>query len=189
MKNPVQFPGPIILAACLALAFAVDARAGSYQSTILSDTPIAYYALNPGQDGTSTAPDLTGNGNDGLIAGSLAAGSGPSAYITNAAYFDGGEAIDLSQSGNPGLLNFTGPITLEAWVQPSSSSFFGDIVAKGYYSSSPYYEIVLRANGPYGQNYYGNSGSVAFQSRTRLRDPSYSNPAKIAFQSSPAERD
>jgi fibronectin-binding autotransporter adhesin len=102
---------------------------------------------------------LTGNGNDGNIAGTLSAGFGPSAYITNAAYFDGGEAIDLSQYANSNLLNFTGPITIEAWVQPSSANMFADAVAKGY-DSSTYDEICLRVNGPYGQNYYGSSGSV-----------------------------
>jgi len=167
------FFGTLLAIGCLTLSVPTTLRAGSYQSIVLGDNPLAYYALNPAVDGTSTAPDLSGNGNDGLIAGNLSYGFGPSAYITNAAYFDGGEAIDLSQGSNPGLLNFTGPITIEAWVQPSSVNMFADAVAKGYFSSSPYYEIVLRVNGPYGQNYYGSSGSVGLNGGTQVTNWTY----------------
>jgi hypothetical protein len=167
-----HLPSMLLATACLALSVSA-ACASSYQSIVSSDAPVAFYALNPAQDGTSTAPDLTGNGNDGLIAGDISYGFGPSAYITNAAYFDGGEAIDLSQGANPGLLNFTGPITIEAWVQPSSVNLFADAVAKGYFSSSPYYEIVLRVNGPYGQNYYGSSGSVGLNGGTQATNWTY----------------
>lgn len=147
----------MLAAAGVALIMAATARA-DYQGTVLSDNPLAFYALNPASDPSGTSPDLTGNGNDG-VAVNITPTSGPSAYITNAANFNGGAAIDLSQGGNPGLLNFTGPITLEAWAQPNSSSLFADILAKGY-DSSTYQEIVIRVNGPYGANYFGSSGSV-----------------------------
>ena len=154
----------------LALILAATARA-DYHSTVLADGPLAYYALNPAADGTSVAPDLTGNGNNGVAAG-IAAATGPSPYLTNAAYFNGSAAIDLSQGSNPGLLNFSGPITIEAWAQPSSSSLFADVVAKGYDSSS-YQEIVVRVNGPYGANYYGSSGSVGVNGGTQTTNWSY----------------
>jgi autotransporter-associated beta strand protein len=129
-----------------------------YKSTVLSDSPLAFYALNPGTDGTNNAPDLTGNGNDGAPY-AITSAVGPSAYITNAAAFNGSNSlVDLSEGGNPGLLNFSGPITLEVWVQPANSTEFGDILAKGY-DASTYQEIVLRVNGPYGGNFYGSSGS------------------------------
>ncbi len=148
-----------LILAALGLTLCAAAQAQTpYQSVVLGDAPLAYYALNPGADGTSTAPDLTTNGNDGQASG-ISAGMGPSEYITNAAYFDGAAAIDLSLGSNPGALDFAGPITLEAWAQPSSSSLFGDIVAKGYDATS-YAEIVLRVNGPYGANYYGSSGTA-----------------------------
>jgi len=147
----------IFVAFGLTICAAVRAQT-AYQTLVLGDNPLAYYALNPGADGTGTAPDLTGNGNNGQASG-IVAGTGPSQFITNAAYFNGAASIDLSGGANSNLLNFSGPITLEAWVQPSSSSLFGDIVAKGY-DSSTYAEIVLRVNGPYGANYYGSSGSV-----------------------------
>jgi hypothetical protein len=156
-KSTHHLGSKLLTAAGLALLLAAPARA-NYQSTVLADNPLAFYALNPAVDGTSTAPDLTGNGNDGTAV-DIAAATGPSAYLTNAASFDGTAAIDLSQGGNSDLLNFTGPITLEAWAQPNSSSLFADIVAKGY-DSSTYQEIVIRVNGPYGANYYGSSGSV-----------------------------
>ena len=158
MQNPIYRPGCKLLAAAgVALMMAATARA-DYQSTVLADSPLAYYALNPASDPSGVSPDLTGNGNDG-VAANITAATGPSAYITNAANFNGAAAIDLSQGSNPGLLNFTGPITLEAWAQPISSSLFADILAKGY-DSSTYQEIVIRVNGPYGANYYGSSGSV-----------------------------
>ncbi len=165
------FSRTLLAIACVALSVSA-ARAGSYQSIVLGDNPLAFYALNPGADGNSTAPDLTGNGNDGLIAGNLVAGFGPSAYITNAASFDSGEAIDLSQGSNPSLLNFNGPITIEAWVQPSSANMFADAVAKGYDSSSGQ-EICLRVNGPYGQNYYASSGSVGVTGGTQATNWTY----------------
>src|ERR1019366_8592989 len=145
-------------AASVALMTTFTVRA-DYQSTVLGDNPLAYYALNPNTDPAGTSPDLSGNGNDGA-AYNLAAVPGPSPYIANAAAFDGADsAVDLSGGANPGLLNFAGPISLEAWVQPSSSSWFGDIVAKGY-DASTYQEIALRVNGPYGANYYGSSGTT-----------------------------
>ncbi|HWD18345.1 MAG TPA: LamG-like jellyroll fold domain-containing protein [Verrucomicrobiae bacterium] len=165
-----RFHGFFTLGLGLALLPAASARA-DYASTVLGDNPLAYYALNPAADGTDVAPDLSGNGNDGVVAGVTAA-AGPSAYIPNAGYFNGGAAIDLSQQGNAGLLNFTGPITIEAWVQPSSSSEFADIVAKGYDSSSGQ-EIVLRVNGPYGANYYASSGSVGVTGGTQATSWTY----------------
>lgn len=162
--------GPLVVSAGVVLMTAAMARA-DYQSTVLGDGPLAYYAMNPAADGTNTAPDLTGYGNDG-VATNIAAATGPSVYIANAAYFNGAAAIDLSQGGNPGLLDFTGPITLEAWVQPSSSSLFADIVAKGY-DSSTYQEIVLRVNGPYGTDYFGSSGSVGVSGGTQTTSWTY----------------
>lgn len=141
----------------LLLLTGLRARA-DYNSTVMADSPLAFYALNPGQDGTNDAPDLSGNGNDGAPYG-IATATGPSAFITNAAAFDGATSlIDLSDGNNPDLLNFSGPITLEAWAQPSSTGEFGDVLAKGY-NASTYQEIVIRVNGPYGGNYYASSGS------------------------------
>ena len=149
----------------LALVAATTARA-DYQSTVLADNPVAFYALNPASDPAGVSPDLTANGNDGS-AFNITATNGPSAFIPNAAAFDGADAaVDLGGGANPGLLNFSGPITLEAWVQSappsgySGSQNVGNIIAKGYDSSVNYAEIVLRVNGWYGDVYYGGSGNA-----------------------------
>jgi len=145
----------------------------NYQSDVLGDNPLAYYALNPGSDPSGVSPDLTGNGNNGS-ANDITPATGPSPYITNAANFVAANYSydDLSEGPNAALLNFSGPITLEAWVQPSSSSEFADILAKGY-DASTYNEIVLRVNGPYGANYYGSSGSVPEQGGSQITNWTY----------------
>jgi hypothetical protein len=153
--------GRCLILAALSLTLCAAAKAQStYQSVVLGDNPLAYYALNPGTDGTTNAPDLSGNGNNGAPTNIFPA-EGPTEFITNATYFDGSAAIDLSQGTNAGLLNYAGPITLEAWVQPGNPSLFsnlGDIVAKGYDASSyAYAEISLRVNGPYGETFTGGS--------------------------------
>jgi len=161
--NPANLVRGRLLAA-VALAFAVVATAhADYQSTVLADTPLAYYPINSSVDPTgTTATDLSGNGNNGTYNGTdpeFNTVPGPSDYLPNALYFDGFTSyVDLSTGGNPGLLNFSGPITMEAWVQPASSSVGGstpaDILGKGYDSSASYNEIALRCNGGY---YYGGT--------------------------------
>jgi autotransporter-associated beta strand protein len=155
MKLQLTTPGLIRHARCLffaALGLTLCAAAKAqtaYQSAVLGDNPLAFYALNPGADGTTNAPDLSGNGNNGVPA-NISPAIGPTEFITNAASFDGTAAIDLSQGTNEALLDFTGPITLEAWVQPSSASEYADILAKGYDSTTGQ-EDALGVNGPYGE--------------------------------------
>jgi len=147
------FCAKLVTAIGLALITAATARA-DYPSTVLGDNPLAYYALNPGSDPAGTSPDLTGNGNNGA-AFNIAAVPGPTPFITNAASFDGSvSVVDLSGGSNPGLLNFAGPITLEAWAQPSNTTEGpANIIAKGY-DSSLNSEITLRANAG---NFFGGS--------------------------------
>src|SRR6266516_74857 len=82
---------------------------------------LADYPLNLDVDTGSTATDLSGNGNYGTFVNIYSGFNnavGPSAFITNAISFDGFTTyIDLGSGSNPGLLNFGGAITLEAWVQ------------------------------------------------------------------------
>jgi len=151
--------GRCLVFAALGLALCSSAKAQTaYQSVVLADNPLAYYALNPGADGTTNAPDLSGNGNNGEPA-NISPATGPTEFITNAAYFNGGAAIDLSQGTNEALLDFTGPITLEAWAQPSSSSEYADILAKGYDATTSQ-EDALGVNGPYGANYWGEDSGT-----------------------------
>lgn len=161
MKNITRcLPGRIPLACALALATLTTARA-DYPSTVLGDIPLAYYPLDLSVDTQGFATDRSGNANDGTYVGIYSANEvpGPSSFIPRAVSFDGASTyVDLSAIGNPGLLNFTGPISMEAWVQPADSTTFGNIMAKGY-DATTYAEIVVRVNGPYGANYYASSGS------------------------------
>ena len=154
----------------LTLIATVSAHA-NYQSIVLGDNPLAYYAINPGSNNTGnpgdpyTEPDLGTNGIPGAAFNMLPA-SGPSAFITTAATFDGSSsAVDLS-ADTSGFLNFAGPITMEAWAQPANTTEGpADILAKGY-DSSVNSEIVLRANAGnfFGASYngptHGASGGV-----------------------------
>ena len=153
-------------AAALMLIGTSAARAADYQSTVLGDAPLAYYPLNLNVDTGSTASDLSGNNNPGTFV-NIASGvnnvAGPSAFITNGISFDGlSQYIDLGTGSNPALLNFGGPITMEAWVQPANpSQNLGDILAKGYDSAITDDEIALRLNSSrYEGVTYSDSGGV-----------------------------
>jgi len=155
--------GRLFAVAALVMAAAVTAHA-DYHSTVLADKPVAYYPINASTDPTGAiATDLSGNGNNGTYNGTdpeYNTVPGPTAYLANAMYFDGFTSyVDLSTGSNPGLLNFSGPISLEAWVQPANTTEGpANILAKGY-ESSLNSEITLRANaGTYfGGSYDGNS--------------------------------
>lgn len=142
------------------LAAALPAHA-DYQSTVLGDTPLAFYPLNLAVDTSGTATDVSGNGNNGSYVNIFSGfnnTNGPSAYITNAIYFDGTDtSVDLS--GASSLTSLAGRVTLEAWVQPADSTSFGDIIAKGY-DSSTYQESYIRVDGPYGAYYDMNLGNA-----------------------------
>jgi autotransporter-associated beta strand protein len=130
-----------------------------YKGTVLNDNPVAFYALDLTIDNSGTATDLTTNGNNSSYF-NIYPVAGPTAYIANAATFSPGvlSEVDLSTGTNTGVLQFTGPTALEAWVQPADSTTFGDIIGKGY-DSSTYQEIVLRENGGNGANYFGYFGN------------------------------
>jgi hypothetical protein len=133
----------------------------SYESTVLNDHPLAYYALDLTIDNSGTVTDLSGNGNNSSYY-SLAATAGPTAYIPNAAFFAAGGVqsfVDLSSGTNAGILNFGGLITMEAWVQSTNTTQGpADILGKGYDSSLNDNELVLRANNSSGDyDYYGGT--------------------------------
>jgi autotransporter-associated beta strand protein len=87
--------------------------------------------------------------------------AGPSTNIPNAASFSGAE-VDLSTATNTAVLDFSGPTTIEAWVQPANSTTttLGDIMAKGYDGNFNDQETVLRENTGNSGNYYGSLGSA-----------------------------
>jgi len=136
------------------------AAATSYKSAVLADAPLGYWPLDltDANAANGIATDLSGNGNNGDYYGISAPGNlvaGPTRYIANAASFNSAE-VDLSAGTNPLLLDFGGPITMEAWVQPASPTEgpLDDILAKGYDANNNYDELSLRANAG---NYYGGT--------------------------------
>jgi hypothetical protein len=165
--------GRVFAAMGLTLAACSSVRA-DYKSTVLADNPLAFYDMSYYVDlsGYTNYNDLTGNGNDGNATNTTAA-SGPSAFLPTAAYFTGNNSYaDLSYGGNYSLLNFSGPISLETWCKPSSSGEFGDIIAKGY-DSSTYDEITIRVNGPYGQSYHVSSGTQGLDGGSQATNWTY----------------
>src|SRR5208282_5822451 len=136
---------PVITA--LTFIFASAARA-QYSNVVLADHPVGYWPLNLSVDTNGTATDLSVNGNNGTYDNITSANNvaGPT-YITNAVSFNGSDAwVDLSTGTNTSVLNVSGKISLEAWVQPASSQLqtHADIFAKGYYNGgSPYNEIEM----------------------------------------------
>ncbi|HZI33170.1 MAG TPA: LamG-like jellyroll fold domain-containing protein, partial [Candidatus Binatia bacterium] len=175
--------GGFLAAVAITVLSAASARA-DYQSTVLADNPIAYYPLNLATDtkqnggGQYLATDLSGNTNDGVYV-NIYPGynnvTGPSAYITNGVAFDYLEYVDLSTGSNTALLNFSNTITMEAWVQPVSSTLSdADIIAKGYDSNLGYDEVTLRANGgSYYGGTYGPAGGKGVAGGTQTTDWTY----------------
>ena len=151
--------GWFFIATASLCAIAQVARA-DYRAAVIGDTPLAFYPLDLSVDTSGTATDVSGNGNDGSYVNIFSGynnATGPSGFITNAVSFDGYDtSVDLSSAPN---LSFTGPAALEAWIRPADSTSFGDIIGKGY-DSSTYQEIFLRENGPYGANFTGGFGNA-----------------------------
>ena len=112
---------PMLAFVFLLLVGVANARA-DYTNTVLNDSPLAYYPLGVGYDSGTVATDLSGNNNNGTYNNTFPGFNdvpGPSPFITNGINFDGFTSfVDLGTGNNPSLLNFGGPITMEAWVQP-----------------------------------------------------------------------
>jgi len=115
----------------------------AYENIIRADNPIGYWPLDLGSDtnqnggGQYLAADLSGNNNYGAYYNVLLNGErvGPSTYIPNGVGFDGSSTfVDLSVGANTSLLNVSGPMTMEAWVQPAAaqSQANADIFASGW---------------------------------------------------------
>lgn len=137
----------------LMIMLSVSITRADYQSTVLNDHPVGYWPLSLYDTNATNglATDLSGNGNTGTYQNIYAGynnATGPSAFITNAVSFDGSSTyVDLSTpASNPTLLNFGGPITLEAWVQPANptAGINMDIIGKGDDASQTYDELALR---------------------------------------------
>ena len=90
--------------------------------------------------GNYIATDLSGHGNIGhyiaITPNNDQSTNGPSEFITNAVVFDGiSTYVDLSVGSSTALMNIGGPVTMEAWVQPTlpqQNINYGLILSKGY---------------------------------------------------------
>ncbi len=118
-----------------------------YRAIVMDDAPAAYFPLDDAE-GSSAAAELYNFGAyEGLYNGSpLLQQPGATAATRSAVQFDG-----LSQSvviPNYPELNFQGPCSLEAWINPAlvvPAGAFGNIVAHGH-GGSPTRELALRVS-------------------------------------------
>ncbi|HSU53877.1 MAG TPA: LamG domain-containing protein, partial [Candidatus Dormibacteraeota bacterium] len=152
-----------ILSSAQVLAHYMNGTNGSsYSSLVQSLNPVEYLRLDePGRNIAANSGTL-GVAADGVYDSFVGIGrlGSPSPGLESsntAAFFNGANSyIELR---NPPQLNFTGPITLEAWVQPSITAAapggFGDILAHGY--DEDFNEVVLRVDSSSGTPLYSVS--------------------------------
>lgn len=95
-------------------ADAADASPLDYRSTVLADTPLAYWRLD--ETVGTTAHDSSGHGNSASLGttGAWGAGGALVGDANTALHLDGTDGLDAGQ-----LFDFAGvaPYTLEAWVK------------------------------------------------------------------------
>jgi hypothetical protein len=127
-------------------------RGVSYSSLVISDGPLEYLRLDsPAVNAVLNSGSLGSQAN-GVDSNTGNPVSGPAAPLfpglegTNLAVSFNGSS-DYVELLNPPGLNFSGPITLEAWVQPSAvQGTFGDVIAHGVNDTGTA-EVALRLNG------------------------------------------
>ena len=89
----------------------------TYASTVMADSPAAYWRL--GEASGSSAADSSGNGNGGSYAGGVTLGAPALINDPNtAASFDGND--DRMYFSDSASLSPTAAISLEAWVRPNA---------------------------------------------------------------------
>jgi len=115
----------------------ITALSGSKSGTATAQVtkPAGCWKLN--ENSGTTAGDSSGNGYNGTV-NSATWTTGKSG---SALHFDG--TNDWVNLGNPSGLNFSGQITIAAWIKATSTSSTRNIVAHGY-TSSPKAEVRLR---------------------------------------------
>ena len=152
------------------------ARGVSYSSLITSDGPLEYLRLD-----SPTVNAVANIGSLGAAANGVDSNTGNPVAGPVAPLFPGFEgtnmavafngANDYVELSNPAGLNFSGAITLEAWVQPAAvQGTFGDVIAHGVNDTGTA-EVALRLNGTSsyqvssydGVNSYGTSFPIPAQ--------------------------
>jgi hypothetical protein len=143
----------------------VPITATGYQAAVLGDGPAAYFPLDDDSSAASIAEIANFGAYQGLFSTTLTLQQPGAGSLTGySSDFDG--ASQGIVFDNYADLNFTGQVTLEAWVKPASdysTGGYGDIIAHGY-GGSPTKELVLRiSSGNYGiSSYDGTSYGVSF---------------------------
>jgi lysophospholipase L1-like esterase len=119
---------------------------GGYGGVVCSDQPVAYYPLN---ETIGTVAHDYFSGYDGSYVGNPTLGvPGATPDTGTAVRFNG--SSQYVDAGNPSGLNFTGPITLEAWVNSETTpadGLFHQIIAHSYDGVD---ETSLGVDGGYG---------------------------------------
>ena len=121
---------------------------GGYKGAVMADAPAAYYPLDD-TNYTMTAVELYNFGVcDGTYQGFPVQGMPGATPLTGTSVeFDGAsQSVTIS---NQATLNFSGQVSLEAWVKPAtnySGGGYGNILAHGY-SATPTTELLLRVSG------------------------------------------
>lgn len=142
-----------------------SAPGAAYGSLVLNDGAVEYLRLDDPAENVAVNSGTLGGAADGVYnpnaanggAGPVAPGDSGFESSNTAAFFNGANScIELR---NPAALNFTGQITLEAWVQPSvtpaAPGAYGNIIAHGY--DEDYNEVALRVDSTGGTPQYSIS--------------------------------
>ena len=111
---------------------------------LVNDGLVGYWKLD---EGKSPIADSSGNGISGTLFNSPTWTAGPALKFPNASAMVLNGTNQYASLGNPGVLNFSGPITMAAWIKASATDGARNILAHGYDASN---EVFLRiASGYY----------------------------------------
>jgi len=149
--------GRVVLSAGSAKTFA--SNGATFNDLYINDGLVGYWKLD--ESSVGTAADSSGYGNNGTHTGTPTLSTSVPASLT----FTDARSVALNGTsqyvslGNPSTLNFSGQITIAAWVYNTSSVGTNDIVAHGF-TTSPTAEVYLRiVDGRYDCGVWNGSGS------------------------------
>jgi hypothetical protein len=149
--------GRVVLSAGSAKTFA--SNGATFNDLYINDGLVGYWKLD--ETSVGSAADSSGYGNNGTHTGTPTLSSSVPAALT----FTDARSVSLNGTsqyvslGNPSNLNFSGQITIAAWVYNTSSVGLNDIVAHGF-TTSPTAEVYLRiVDGRYDCGVWNGAGS------------------------------
>ena len=151
------------------------ARSQSYSSLVAGNGAVEYFRLNEAGQNLAANSGTLGAAADGVYGAYAGKGrfgpTSPGFEAANAAVFCN-RANSYVELGNVADLNFTGQITLEAWVQPTdtpaAAGAYADIIAHGY--DTDYNEVALRVDSTAGAPKYSISTYTQWQGQGAAAD-------------------